>query len=130
MNRPARRRAISWAANIYACSVLRLRTRGTTSGRRAWRTTAVRRAGLSETTSSGDGFQVENTWSSERLRLRIAEHPITFTERIAGDSKMTTDVAREAAVGREAALLILAWRWGEIRRAVLGHTGRPDRNGA
>ncbi|QWF23670.1 polyprenol monophosphomannose synthase [Nocardioides sp. LMS-CY] len=108
---PARRRALSWAANSYARGVLRLRTRDTTSGFRAWRTDAVTAAGVLTTASTGYGFQVENTWHAERHGLRLTELPITFTERTAGHSKMT------GAVASEAASLVLRWRIGELVRA-------------
>jgi dolichol-phosphate mannosyltransferase len=107
-NWPARRKVISWAANLYARALLRLRTRDATAGFRAWRAEALRDAGVLETASNGYGFQVENTWRCERRGLRIAEHPITFTERLVGESKMTTDVAREAAI------LIFRWRLAEL----------------
>ncbi|GAA3678737.1 polyprenol monophosphomannose synthase [Nocardioides ginsengisoli] len=108
-NWPARRRALSWAANLYARQTLRLRTRDTTSGFRAWRVDGLLECGVLDTESNGYGFQVENTWHAERLGLRVAEHPITFTERTAGASKMSADVAREAVV------LIARWRMAEIR---------------
>ena len=95
---PARRRALSFLANGYARTVLGLRTRDTTSGFRAWRAEAVTAAGVLETRSSGYGFQVENTWRAEKAGLRLVEHPIVFTDRTAGSSKMDAEVAREAAV--------------------------------
>jgi len=107
-NWPARRRALSWAANVYARGVLGLRTRDATSGFRAWRASALIRIRATQTTSNGYGFQVENTWRAERAGLDVAEHPITFTERTAGSSKMSVGVAREAAVH------VLRWRIGEL----------------
>lgn len=112
VNWPVRRRALSWAANAYARTFLRLRTRDTTSGFRAWNATAIRAAGVLETTTSGYGFQVENTWSCERRGLRVAESPITFTERTAGSSKMSPAVAREAA------LLVVRLRGRDMVRAL------------
>lgn len=107
-NWPRRRQVLSWGANVYARRVLALSTRDTTSGFRAWRTDALVAAGVLHTASNGYGFQVENTWRCERLGLQVAEHPITFTERTAGASKMSPEVAREAAS------LVLRWRIGEI----------------
>lgn len=111
-NWPARRRLLSRAANAYARTVLGMDTRDSTSGFRAWRVEAITAAGLLETTSNGYGFQVENTWRCERRGLRVAELPITFTERTAGSSKMTLGVAVEAA------RLVLRWRLGELTPAV------------
>lgn len=107
-NWPMHRRALSWCANAYARRVLRLSTRDTTAGFRAWRTDALVRADVLQTTSTGYGFQVESTWRCERLGLHVAEHPITFTERTAGASKMSAEVAREAAVR------VVRWRLREL----------------
>ncbi|GAA1977352.1 polyprenol monophosphomannose synthase [Nocardioides panacihumi] len=107
-NWPLARRLLSWGANVYARRVLGLRTRDATSGFRAWRAAALLAAGAVDSAASGYGFQVENTWRAERAGLRVAEHPITFTERTVGDSKMSASVAREAAV------LVLRWRIGEL----------------
>jgi dolichol-phosphate mannosyltransferase len=123
VNWPVRRRALSTASNAYARTLLLLRTRDTTSGFRAWNASAIRAAGVLETTSSGYGFQVENTWSCERRGLRVAESPITFTERTAGSSKMSPAVAREAA------LLVVRLRCREtvraLARAAHSVAGRP-----
>lgn len=116
---PARRRAVSWSANTYARGMLGLRTRDTTSGFRAWRTEAIAAAGVLRSTASGYGFQVESTWSCERHGLRVAEHPIVFTERTAGESKMTVAVAREAA------LLVLRWRLRELGHALVSAPAAP-----
>ncbi|MFI5625077.1 polyprenol monophosphomannose synthase [Nocardioides sp. NPDC051685] len=107
VNWPLRRRVLSWCANAYARRLLGLSTRDTTAGFRAWRAQALIDAGVVRTTSNGYAFQVENTWRCERLGLRVAEHPITFTERTAGVSKMSPAVAAEAAA------LVLRWRVSE-----------------
>lgn len=118
-NWPMQRKFISWGANTYARTVLRLKTHDATAGFRAWRSDALVDAGVLDTQSNGYGFQVENTWHAERLGFRIAEHPITFVERVHGASKMTGDVAIEAA------RLILKWRWQEIT----GRSKVPTRAG-
>ena len=121
---PASRRALSWAANTYARRVLRLRTRDVTAGFRAWRADALARARVQETSSDGYGFQVENTWRAERASLRITEHPITFTDRTAGTSKMS------AAVAREALVRVLQWRVGELLQARTGALANAPRTSA
>lgn len=127
-NWPVHRRALSWAANLYARRLLGLQTHDATSGFRAWRAGAVGAADVLGTRSDGYGFQVENTWRCERLGLRIGEHPITFTERTVGASKMRPEVAREAA------LLVLRWRIAEARGLLVAGPGgvpsqTPDRAG-
>ncbi|MDO7867223.1 polyprenol monophosphomannose synthase [Nocardioides jiangxiensis] len=108
-NWPLRRRVLSAGANTYARSVLWLRTKDSTAGFRAWRAAALDSAGVLRSSADGYGFQVENTWRSERAGLRVAEEPITFVERVAGASKMSPAVALEAVT------LIARWRAGELR---------------
>ena len=117
---PLPRRLLSRAANTYARTALRLHTRDATAGFRAWRADAVHAAGLLWTTSDGYGFQVENTWRAERRGLRVVEHPIVFTERTTGASKMSPHVAREAL------LLVARWRLAELRAATRGAGAAPD----
>jgi cellulose synthase/poly-beta-1,6-N-acetylglucosamine synthase-like glycosyltransferase len=50
-------------------------------------------------------------WRCERHGLQLADAPITFTERCAGTSKVSTGVALETA------LLVLRWRAGELTHA-------------
>lgn len=107
-NWPLRRKVLSAGANTYARSMLWLRTRDSTAGFRAWRADALRTAGVLHSDADGYGFQVENTWRSERAGLSVAEHPITFVERVAGASKMSPGVAGEAVA------LIARWRLAEI----------------
>ncbi|GAA4105799.1 hypothetical protein [Nocardioides kongjuensis] len=106
------RRVLSLGANAYARRALRLQTRDATSGFRAWRAAALRRCDVLRTESNGYGFQVEKHLARRAPRSAgRGEHPITFTERVAGASKMTVDVAREAAV------LVARWRWAELQAA-------------
>lgn len=119
-NWPLRRRILSRAANIYARLVLDLQTRDATSGFRAWNADALIQTGALETSSNGYGFQIENTWRAERTGRCITEHPITFTERTAGKSKMTLDVAGEAA------RRVLQWRIGELHTARRTRTRRSE----
>jgi dolichol-phosphate mannosyltransferase len=46
----------------------------------------------------GYGFQIELTYRAVRAGFRVIEVPITFRDRIAGESKMTPSIAREAAL--------------------------------
>ena len=46
--------------------------------------------------SEGYVFQIETTWRAASLGFEISEVPIVFTERIAGQSKMNSRIAREA----------------------------------
>ncbi len=91
------RYALSWWANVYARSILRLKTHDATAGFKCWRASALRAIDLSQVRSNGYVFQIEMTCISERLGLRILELPIYFEDRRIGQSKMTIPVKLEAA---------------------------------
>jgi dolichol-phosphate mannosyltransferase len=92
------RYALSWWANLYARTILGLRTRDATAGFKAWRRSALEAIDLSRIRSNGYIFQVEMAYISERLGLRICELPIYFEDRRIGQSKMTIPVKVEAAL--------------------------------
>jgi dolichol-phosphate mannosyltransferase len=91
------RYALSWWANVYARSILGLRTQDATAGFKCWRRSALEAIDLSCIRSNGYIFQVEMAYVSERLGLRICEMPIYFEDRRIGKSKMTVPVKLEAA---------------------------------
>jgi dolichol-phosphate mannosyltransferase len=91
------RYALSWWANLYARSILGLRTHDATAGFKCWRRSALEAIDLSRIRSNGYIFQVEMTYVSERLGLHICELPIYFEDRHVGHSKMTIPVKIEAA---------------------------------
>jgi dolichol-phosphate mannosyltransferase len=93
---PLARRALSRAGSFYARRMLRLRQRDVTGGYRAFRSGALRRIGLDTIASQGYCFQIEMLWRTQRAGLRIAEVPITFTDRQHGTSKMRWTIAAEA----------------------------------
>lgn len=109
VNWPWHRKLISRGGNLYVRLVLGVGVHDATAGFRAFHTEALERLGALDAASNGYCFQIENTWRASRLGMRVVEVPITFTERVAGSSKMT------GAIVREALLRILTWRWQELR---------------
>jgi len=91
------RYALSWWANVYARSILDLKTQDATAGFKCWKRSALEAIDLSRIRSNGYIFQVEMTYVSERLGLSICEMPIYFEDRRIGKSKMTVPVKVEAA---------------------------------
>ena len=118
VNWPWHRQLISRAGNIYVALVLALRVRDATAGFRAYNAQSLQRLGVLDSASNGYCFQVENTWRACRAGMRVQEVPITFTERAAGQSKMTGDIVREAVVR------VLQWRLEELRARVRWLLGR------
>ncbi|WP_349898165.1 polyprenol monophosphomannose synthase [Parafrigoribacterium soli] len=93
---PWLRQAISRVGNAYARRMLRSRVRDLTSGYRVFRADALRSLDLSAVSSQGYCFQVEMAWRIERAGSAVVEHPIVFTERAAGRSKMHLGIVAEA----------------------------------
>ena len=95
----ARRRVLLSAfANRYVRAITGLAALDCTSGFRCWRREALQRIALREITSNGYAFLVEMAWLAARAGCRIAEVPITFTERRAGASKLSGSVIVESVI--------------------------------
>jgi dolichol-phosphate mannosyltransferase len=93
------RRLLSRGGGHYARLVLGVPYRDLTGGFKAWGRAALAAIDLDAPEfANGYGFQIEMTWRAHRNGARIVEWPITFHERVAGTSKMTAGIAREALV--------------------------------
>ena len=103
-NWPFARRALSKAGNTYAGFVLGTSVRDNTSGYRAYRADVLRSIEFGATRSKGYGFMIETAYLVWQQGGRIVESPITFTDRVRGQSKMTLRVAFEE-------LALVTW-WG------------------
>jgi dolichol-phosphate mannosyltransferase len=90
------RRMISQIGNLYAGVVLGMAVRDATAGFRAYRDSALRAIDLPAIKADGYGFQVEMAYSVTRNGGRIVEVPITFGERLRGESKMSMRIVVEA----------------------------------
>lgn len=104
-----RREILSRAANLYARVLLRIHVRDSTGGYRAYRASALRELDLQSVTSRGYCFQIDMTLHMIESGHRVTEVPITFTDRIAGASKMGTGIVVEA-------MARVTW-WGLTRRS-------------
>ncbi len=82
------RRALSRWGNAYARSMLGLRIRDATSAFRAYRSEVLERIDIDGTRANGYLFQIETAYRISAAEVRVVEVPITFVDRIEGDSKM------------------------------------------
>jgi dolichol-phosphate mannosyltransferase len=98
VNWPLRRRLLSRVANIYIRTVTRLGVRDCTTGYRCWRREAMASMPLDRFFSDGYSFLTEMLFVAARRGYRIAEVPITFVERRAGESKISRAVLIESAI--------------------------------
>lgn len=93
---PRSRELLSRGGSAYARLMLRIPQRDVTGGYRAFRASALRAIDLSTVSSLGYCFQIELLWRANCAGLRVAEVPITFTERQWGVSKMHGMIVLEA----------------------------------
>jgi dolichol-phosphate mannosyltransferase len=87
---------LSSGANLYARTILAIRTHDATAGFKCWRRSALEAIDVDRILSDGYIFQVEMTYVAERLGLAVKEVPIFFEVRHTGHSKMTLGVKLEA----------------------------------
>jgi dolichol-phosphate mannosyltransferase len=95
-NWPWRRELLSRFANLYVAIITGLDVRDSTAGFRCWTRRALESLLHTGVASEGYAFQVEAVYRTKRAGLRILEIPITFTDRRAGQSKMSGQVIFES----------------------------------
>ncbi|WP_208322325.1 MULTISPECIES: polyprenol monophosphomannose synthase [unclassified Mumia] len=103
VNWPVRREVLSRGGNLYTRLALGLPLRDATGGYRAFRADALREILDGGVASQGYCFQVDLARRAVRGGFDVREVPITFVERVAGESKM------DGAIVREALWRITAW---------------------
>jgi dolichol-phosphate mannosyltransferase len=92
------RRALSQWGNRYAAVVLGIDVNDSTSGYRAYRAEALAEIDFHTVQADGYGFQVEMAYRVITSGGRIVEIPISFTDRVRGESKMSSRIVVEALV--------------------------------
>ncbi|WP_067199240.1 polyprenol monophosphomannose synthase [Microbacterium sp. XT11] len=107
---------LSRAGSWYAGRALRLPQTDITGGYRVFRANALRRIELDLVHSHGYCFQIEMLDRAARSGARIVEAPITFDDRLHGESKMSARIVVEA--------LRQVTRWGIERRLQAGDDSR------
>lgn len=90
------RRLLSWFANFYVRAILRVPIRDMTTGFVCLRKDALRKIDLTAIHSDGYAFLVELKYRLIHAGVRFTEHPIIYTERREGGSKMTRRVIWES----------------------------------
>ena len=118
---PVLRRLLSRIGNSYASLVLGMGIRDATAGYRAYRATTLRDVEPASTKATGYGFQVELAYRAHRQGAKIVEVPITFNDRVRGESKMSWHIIGEA-------MSLVTW-WG-FRDRIVGRVRRTNRTTA
>ncbi|MTB87079.1 polyprenol monophosphomannose synthase [Aeromicrobium senzhongii] len=96
VNWPKRREALSRGASLYARLMLNLGVKDATAGFRAFRRETLEAIDLDAVESQGYCFQIDMTRQTRLAGLEVAEVPVTFVERVHGQSKMSLDIVKEA----------------------------------
>ncbi len=92
------RHVVSKGGSLYSRMWLGLPVRDLTSGYKAFRRRVLEAVDLSTVRSEGYAFQIEMTYRAVRKGFRVAEVPIVFVDRRAGQSKMSGRIFLEAVV--------------------------------
>ena len=95
-NWPRLRRFLSRWGNRYAAMMLGLAVNDATAGFRAYSVELLARMRYDSVQAEGYGFQVEMTHRAVRSGARIVEIPITFVDRVVGESKLSHHIISEA----------------------------------
>ena len=113
------RRVLSRLGCGYARRTLGVPVRDLTGGFKCFRASALQAIAAETATAQGYAFQVELTYRVVSLGLTVVEVPIRFRERRLGESKMSAQIALEAA------WRVPALRYGPRRWRPLEADGLP-----
>ncbi len=92
------RRAVSRGGGLYARTVLGVPVHDLTGGFKCIRREVLEAIELETVRADGYGFQIEVTYRALRAGFKVVEVPIVFTDRQAGTSKMSPEIALEAVL--------------------------------
>jgi dolichol-phosphate mannosyltransferase len=95
-NWPMGRLLLSKSASMYVRLLTGMPVTDPTGGFKCYRRAVLEEINLDGIQSNGYSFQVEMTHTAWELGFRIREIPITFVDRRAGYSKMSTKIFKEA----------------------------------
>ena len=99
VNWPIGRVIMSYYASVYVRLVTRMPIRDATAGFICYSSRVLRAMRLDRIRMKGYGFQIEMKYTAWRLGFRLEEVPIIFTDRKAGNSKMSSGIFGEAFWG-------------------------------
>ena len=99
VNWPLKRRLMSRGASLYVNLILWLGVRDSTAGFVGYRREVLEAIELDDVEFVGYAFQIEMKLRAKRKGFRIAEIPISFSDRVLGTSKMSMDIFNEAFWG-------------------------------
>lgn len=99
INWPRERVLMSYYASIYVRMITWMPIRDTTAGFVCYRRKVLETIDLDKIRFVGYAFQIEMKFAAWKLCFKIKEVPITFIDRLEGNSKMSKGIFNEAATG-------------------------------
>ncbi|MDR0435618.1 MAG: polyprenol monophosphomannose synthase [Propionibacteriaceae bacterium] len=122
VNWSRKRELLSRAANIWVMAAMNVPIHDATGGYNLFRADMLRKIDLESVESRGYSFQVDMTRRVLEAGGTVAEVPIEFCERLAGKSKMSGGIIKEA--------LLRTAEWGLERRSrqILGWANRAKKH--
>ncbi|MFZ9028017.1 MAG: polyprenol monophosphomannose synthase [Crocinitomicaceae bacterium] len=98
-NWPWNRVLMSYFASVYVRMILWISIKDTTAGFKCYRKSVLERINLDGVTFKGYAFQICMKYAAVKHGFKIKEVPITFVDRLYGESKMSTGIFKEAFFG-------------------------------
>ena len=105
VNWPMGRVLMSYYASAYVRFITGMSIRDTTAGFKCYRRTVLETIPLDKVKFFGYAFQIEMKFKAWKYGFDLHEVPIIFTDRTAGESKMSSGIFKEAIIG------VLEMRW-------------------
>jgi len=96
INWPMSRLLLSYFANVYTRVITGMPLRDGTGGFKCFRREVLEAIELDKVQASGYVFQIEMSMRAWKKGFRLKEIPIIFVDRVAGESKMSKKIMREA----------------------------------
>jgi dolichol-phosphate mannosyltransferase len=105
-NWPLDRIILSYGASLYTRIITQMPVKDPTAGFMCYSRPVLEAMDFDGIRFIGYAFQIEMKYTARKLGFNVVEVPITFTDRVAGKSKMHKSIIREAVLG----VLSLRWR--------------------
>lgn len=99
INWPLDRILMSYFASLYVRMILWIKIHDTTAGFKCYKRKVLETINLDAIKFIGYAFQIEMKYKVKKAGFKIKEVPITFTDRTAGESKMSKGIFKEAILG-------------------------------
>jgi dolichol-phosphate mannosyltransferase len=108
VNWPIDRILMSYFASVYVRLITWIPVKDTTAGFVCFKRKVLETIDLNKIRFVGYAFQIEMKFAAWRLKFKLKEVPIVFTDRVEGNSKMSTGIFKEAVIG------VLKMKWNSF----------------